>query len=41
MGQYGYSLHPYFKEMPSLGKTLPRTLQKNVDDIKKCRSRNC
>jgi glutaconyl-CoA decarboxylase len=34
MGHHGYSLHPYFEEMPSLGKELPRTLQKNVDDIK-------
>lgn len=34
MGHYGYSLHPYFKEMPSLGKELARTVKQNVEDIK-------
>src|SRR5665647_1687352 len=34
MGEYGYSLHPYFKEMPGIGKELARTLKQNVEDIK-------
>ncbi|MDD2483555.1 MAG: carboxyl transferase domain-containing protein [Eubacteriales bacterium] len=34
MAQYGYPLHPYFKEMPGIGKELPRTLQKNIDELK-------
>jgi len=34
MGHYGYSLHPYFKEMPSIGKELTRTVKQNVEDIK-------
>ncbi|HVJ47656.1 acyl-CoA carboxylase subunit beta [Desulfitobacterium sp.] len=33
MGDYGYSLHPYFKEMPAIGKKLTRTLKQNVEDI--------
>ncbi len=35
MGEYGFSLHPYFKEMPGIGKDLPRELKQNVDEIKK------
>ncbi len=35
MGTYGHPLHPYFKEMPGLGKALSRIAQDNVDDIKK------
>lgn len=34
MKDHGYSLHPYFKEMPSIGKELARTLKQNVEDIK-------
>lgn len=29
-----YCLHPYFKEMPSIGKELPRTLKANVEELK-------
>jgi glutaconyl-CoA decarboxylase subunit alpha len=35
MGDYGYSLHPYFKEMPSIGKELVRTLKPNIEEIQK------
>ena len=34
MGEYGYSLHPYFKEMPGIGKPLGMELKQNVDQIK-------
>lgn len=34
MGEYGYSLHPYFKEMPGLGKALNKENKANVDEIK-------
>ena len=30
---YKYPLHPYFTEMPSIGKDLVRTLKKNVEEI--------
>lgn len=33
MGKYGYSLHPYFKEMPSIGKPLAREAKKNIEEI--------
>ncbi|NLU49092.1 MAG: glutaconyl-CoA decarboxylase subunit alpha [Syntrophomonadaceae bacterium] len=35
MGAYGYSLHPYFKEMPAIGKPLNRVNKQNVEEIKK------
>lgn len=35
MTEYGYPLHPYFTEMPSIGKGLTRTLNKNVEEIQK------
>ncbi len=35
MGEYGFSLHPYFKEMPGIGKDLPREMKQNVDEIKR------
>jgi glutaconyl-CoA decarboxylase len=34
MGEYGYSLHPYFKEMPGIGKPLSKELKQNMDEIK-------
>ncbi|HEX3011033.1 MAG TPA: carboxyl transferase domain-containing protein [Syntrophomonadaceae bacterium] len=34
MGEYGYELHPYFKEMPGIGKELTKELKKNIDEIK-------
>ena len=34
MGDFGYSLHPYFREMPIIGKELARTLKQNVEDIR-------
>ena len=34
MSDYGYPLHPYFKEMPGIGKDLVRTLKKNIDELK-------
>ncbi|MDR0425346.1 MAG: glutaconyl-CoA decarboxylase subunit alpha [Clostridiales Family XIII bacterium] len=30
----GYPLHPYFKEMPDIGKPLARTLKQNVEELK-------
>lgn len=35
MGDYGFSLHPYFKEMPSIGKPLTRQAKANVEELKK------
>lgn len=35
MGEYGYSLHPYFKEMPGLGNPLSREVPQNVAEISK------
>ena len=29
-----YPLHPYFQEMPSIGSELPRTLKKNIEELK-------
>jgi len=34
MGAYGYSMHPYFKEMPGVGKALNRQLKQNIEQIK-------
>ncbi len=34
MGEYGYSMHPYFKEMPEVGKALSRELKQNIEQIK-------
>lgn len=34
MIEYGYPLHPYFKEMPPIGKDLPRVLKANVEQLK-------
>ncbi|MDQ7096819.1 carboxyl transferase domain-containing protein [Desulfosporosinus sp. PR] len=34
MGDYGYAMHPYFKEMPGIGKPLARVAQQNIEDIK-------
>lgn len=34
MGEYGYSLHPYFKEMPEIGKPLSKELKQNMEEIK-------
>ncbi|NLM21767.1 MAG: glutaconyl-CoA decarboxylase subunit alpha [Peptococcaceae bacterium] len=34
MGSRGYSLHPYFKEMPGIGKELTRVNKKNMEEIK-------
>jgi glutaconyl-CoA decarboxylase len=34
MIQYGYPLHPYFKEMPGIGKDLERSLKKNIEELK-------
>src|SRR5665648_1118861 len=34
MIQYGYPLHPYFKEMPGIGKNLERILKKNIEELK-------
>lgn len=34
MGEYGFSLHPYFKEMPEIGKPLNKELKQNMDEIK-------
>lgn len=34
MTKYGYSLHPYFTEMPGIGKELKRTLKKNIEELK-------
>lgn len=33
MGKYNYSMHPYFREMPGIGKTLPKTLKQNIEAI--------
>jgi glutaconyl-CoA decarboxylase len=30
----GYALHPYWKEMPTIGKELARELKKNIEEIK-------
>jgi len=30
----GYALHPYWKEMPTIGKRLARELKKNIEEIK-------
>jgi glutaconyl-CoA decarboxylase len=30
----GYALHPYWKEMPTIGKKLARELKKNIEEIK-------
>ncbi len=30
----GYALHPYWKEMPPIGKQLARELKKNIEEIK-------
>jgi len=30
----GYALHPYWKEMPPIGKALARELKKNIEEIK-------
>lgn len=35
MSDYGYSMPPYFKEMPGIGKSLSRELKQNIEDIKK------
>jgi len=34
MGSRGYSLHPYFKKMPDIGKELTRVNKKNEEEIK-------
>ncbi|MEG2199955.1 MAG: glutaconyl-CoA decarboxylase subunit alpha, partial [Anaerovorax sp.] len=34
MSEYGYPLHPYFTEMPSIGKEVTRPLKKNIEQIK-------
>lgn len=39
MGDYGFSLHPYFKEMPSIGKPLTRQAKANVEELKKSKKR--
>ena len=33
MGSRGYSLHPYFKKMPDIGKELTRVNKKNEEEI--------
>ncbi|HYE69880.1 MAG TPA: carboxyl transferase domain-containing protein, partial [Anaerovoracaceae bacterium] len=33
MIDYGYPLHPYFTEMPSIGNELARTLKKNIEEL--------
>jgi hypothetical protein len=35
VSDYGYSMPPYFKEMPGIGKSLSRELKQNIEDIKK------
>lgn len=35
MVKYGYSLHPYFSEMPGIGEVLPRQLKQNIEELKK------
>ncbi|KUG03420.1 acetyl-coenzyme a carboxyl transferase alpha / beta chain [hydrocarbon metagenome] len=35
MSEYGFSLHPYFKEMPGIGKPLSRELKANAEELKK------
>jgi glutaconyl-CoA decarboxylase len=32
--EYGYPLHPYFKEMPRIGKELSRTLKPNMEALR-------
>lgn len=34
MTEYGYPMHPYFSEMPGIGKELERTLKKNIEELK-------
>ena len=34
MSEYGYPLHPYFKEMPGIGKALTRQQEQNMEEIK-------
>ncbi|MDR1615854.1 MAG: glutaconyl-CoA decarboxylase subunit alpha [Syntrophomonadaceae bacterium] len=34
MGEYGYSMHPYFKKMSDFGKPLAKELKQNVDELK-------
>lgn len=34
MSDYGYPLHPYFTEMPGIGKELARTLKQNIEELK-------
>ncbi|MDR2487086.1 MAG: glutaconyl-CoA decarboxylase subunit alpha [Clostridiales Family XIII bacterium] len=34
MSEYGFPLHPYFTEMPSIGSELKRKLEKNVAELK-------
>ncbi|WP_207652415.1 carboxyl transferase domain-containing protein [Desulfosporosinus sp. FKB] len=34
MGDYEYSMHPYFKEMPALGKGLSRRIEQNAEELK-------
>lgn len=33
MSHYGYSLHPYFTEMPGIGKALAKVNKKNIEEI--------
>jgi len=34
MSVYGYPMGSYFKEMPSIGKELPRVMKANIEEIK-------
>ena len=34
MSQYGYPLHPYFKEMPGIGKELTKENEENTTEMK-------
>ncbi|MCL1983617.1 MAG: glutaconyl-CoA decarboxylase subunit alpha [Clostridiales bacterium] len=34
MAQYGFPLHPYFKEMPGIGKELTRLQEQNMEELK-------
>jgi glutaconyl-CoA decarboxylase len=35
MSEYGFSLHPYFKEMPGIGKALRKQNKANTEELKK------
>jgi len=34
MSEYGFSLHPYFKEMPGIGKALNKANKANTEELK-------